>query len=144
MFNLPPDERLSTWSNFRKQLELSDQPFQDVVEFWRTAPFVPYNKDVDPFNRKSWPTPWEIITENKYDDFTKALLITWTIQLTDRFKGSKFEIKTYIDAERKRQYNLVFIDDNIVLNYIDGYVSESQEVPESFFMENVIEVERPR
>ena len=144
MFNLPPDERLSAWLKFRKQLEVSDEPLSDLVEFWHQAPFTPYNKDIDPYNHKSWPTPWEIIIDNKYDDFTKALLMSWTLKLTDRFKDTKIEIKTYIDNERKRQYNLVFIEDKSVLNYLDGTVSPPEIVPESFFMENIIEVQRPR
>ena len=144
MFNLPPDERLSAWSRFRKQLEVAEEPLMDLVEFWHQAPFIPYNKDVDPYNLKSWPTPWEVVVENKYDDFTKALLMSWTLKLTDRFKDSKIEIKTYIDGDRKRQYNLVFIDELFVLNYFDGTVSPSDIIPESFFMENIIEVQRPR
>jgi hypothetical protein len=144
MFNLPPDERLSTWSNFRRQLDISEDPFRDSIDFWLTAPFVPYNKDVDPYNVKSWPTPWEIIIENKYDDFTKALLMSWTLKLTDKFKDSKIEIKTYIDNKNKRQYNMVFINDAQVLNYVDNAVTTPQEVPESFFIENIIQVERPR
>jgi hypothetical protein len=144
MFTLPPDERLSAWSRFRKQLEVSHDPLNELIEFWYSAPFIPFNKNVDPYNSKSWPTPWEIIVENKYDDFTKALLMSWTLKLTDKFKDSKIEIKTYIDGDKKRQYNLIFINNESVLNYFDDKVSSIEVVPESFFIENIIEVQQPR
>ena len=144
MFELTPDERLSAWAEHRRQLETSMLPIEDVVNFWRFAPYVPYNRSVDPYDQRRWPTPWDIIIENKYDDFTKALMMAWTLKLTSMFKDTKIEIKTYTDADRSRQYNLVFIDDRFVINYTDNDVNLPEEIPESFQLENLIEVSRPR
>ena len=144
MFELTPDERLSAWAEHRRQLETSMHPLEDLVAFWRNAPYVPYNRSVDPYDQRRWPTPWDIIIENKYDDFTKALMMAWTLKLTSMFKTSKIEIKTYTDADRARQYNLVFIDDKFVINYTDNDVNLPTEIPESFQLENLIEVPRPR
>jgi hypothetical protein len=144
MFNQSPDERLSIWSKFRHTLDQSTDPLMDLITFWQTAPFVPYNRSVDPYNQYAWPTPWEIVIENKYDDFTKALMMSWTLKLTDKFKDARIEIKTYTDTVKNRQYNLVFIDDCDVLNYYDNDIISAAAVPETLRLENLIEVSRPR
>ena len=91
MFNLSPDERLSAWADHRHSLDSSENPLETLIEFWDHPPYVPFNRNVDPYNQRSWPTPWEIIIENKYDDFTKVLMIAWTLKLTATFKDSKIE-----------------------------------------------------
>lgn len=144
MFDQSLDERLSLWSEFRKQLDQSDNPLEDLIAFWKEAPFVPYNKKMDPFNPKRWPTPWDIIVDNKYDDFTKALMMAWTLKLTNTFKDSKIEIKICTDTKKQIQYNLVCVDEKYVVNYYDNEVLTIEHVPESFRTENVIEVQRPR
>jgi hypothetical protein len=144
MFQKSPDERLSAWSEFRQSLNATEFPLQELAEFWCNAPYVPYNKNVDPFNEQSWPTPWEIIIENKYDDFTKALMMAWSLKLTDKFKDSVIEIKTYTDLERHRQYNMVFIDNKDVVNYHDNAVVHAETVPDSFQLGFLVEVKRPR
>ncbi len=144
MFDLDPDSRISAWSEFRSKLNHSDTPLEDVIEFWQAAPFTPYNKNVDPFNRYSWPTPWEIIIDNKYDDFTKALMMSWTLKLTDKFKNSRIEIKTYTDEQNNRMYNLVVVDDKHVINYVDNSLTGTESLPETIRLENLVEVERPR
>ena len=144
MFNQSPDERLSSWSQFRQGLDASEDPLKEVIEFWNEAPFIPYNKEIDPFNQFSWPTPWEIIVRNKYDDFTKSLMMAWTLKLTERYKDSKIEIKTYIDNTQTVQYNCIVIDEDKVLNYKDNEVVNYQNLPPSFRLENMLEVNRPR
>jgi hypothetical protein len=144
MFQKSPDERLSLWSNHRRDLESTENPFELLLEFWSSAPYVPYNRQIDPYNPRRWPTPWEIIVENKYDDFTKALMMAWTLKLTDKFKDSKIEIKTYTDERKSRQYNLIFIDEEWVINYNDDSVNRPIDIPDSLMIENLIEVARPR
>lgn len=144
MFEKSPDDRLTAWSEHRHSLDNSPNPLEDLVEFWRYAPYIPYNRKVDPYNLQRCPTPWDIIIENKYDDFTKALMMAWSLKLTNKFKESKIEIKTYTDADKNRQYNLVFIDDEWVINYRDSHVDKQEDLSESLLLENLIEVSRPR
>lgn len=143
MFHKSVDDRLSDWSAFRKTLDTSLTPFNDTCEFWRQAPYIPFNHKIDPFNQRSWPTPWDIIVSNKYDDFTKALMIGWTIKLTDKFKNSKIEIKTLVNDQKSCYYNVVYIDDEIVLNYNDNEPVAAEKLPDSFFIENIIELKSP-
>jgi hypothetical protein len=144
MFNQPVDSRLTEWADHRRELDEVEDPLQTVWDFWHQAPFTPHNRNVDPYYQNSWPTPWEIIVENTYDDFTKALMIGWTLKLTNKFKHSKIELRTLVDSNRTRQYNLLYIDDNWVINYSDNGPIPLPEVPDSFRLENLIEVSSPR
>ena len=140
MFNKSIDDRLSAWAEFRKDLENSSSPFEDVWLFWKDAPFIPYNNAVDPFFRFNWPTPWDIIVHNKYDDFTKALMIGWTLKLTKRFEKSLIEIRTLVDRERLKSYNVICVDNEWVINYNDNGPTLLKNIPEDFNIENLVEL----
>ena len=144
MFRQSPDERLSTWKEFRNGLELSDTPLLDVINFWATAPYIPYNHNVDPYNQYSWPTPWEILLHNKYDDFTKALMMAYTLKYTDKFGNSNIQVKTLVDNAQKSVYNIVSVDDMWVLNFQETTLVEASNVPEEFRLENIVVIERPK
>lgn len=138
------DDRLSYWVKHRTSLEDSQDPLIDVWHFWKDAPFVPYNNLIDPFNQFSWPSPWEIIVHNKYDDFTKALMIGWTLKLTKRFQNSDIVVKTLVDNDKNSMYNVVIIDDKWAINYNDNGPVSVEEVPDSFCIENLVKVKNPR
>lgn len=144
MFEKNVDDRLSSWAEHRAQLNYSEDPLAEVWEFWRHAPYIPYNNKVDPYYRQSWPSPWELIVDNKYDDFTKAVMIAWTLKLTKKFENSQLEIKTYIDNARSRQYNVVCVDDRYAINYSDNGPVPMENIPDSFLLENLIELSTPR
>jgi hypothetical protein len=144
MFNLPTEDRLSSWAEFRSQLEYSTVPLTDVFDFWHTAPFVAYNNNIDPYNQKSWPTPWEIIVHNKYDEFTKALMMAYSIKCTRKFADSLVEVRTLVDNTLKRLYTVVCVDHEWAVNYGDIGVVRMDQLPTDFLIENIIEVNRPR
>jgi hypothetical protein len=58
MFNRNYEERLALWSTFRDTLELSEDPIQEAIDFYKDAPTVSLN--ADPFDSGNWPTPWEL------------------------------------------------------------------------------------
>lgn len=146
MFDQSVDDRLSSWASIRQRLDndLSAGELQAVWDFWRGAPFVPFNPAVDPYHKYSWPTPWQIIVDNRYDDFTKALMIGWTLKLTDKFAKINVELRTLIDITETRQYNIVCVDDVWVINYSDDGPETLDKLPSSFRLENLIELDRPR
>jgi hypothetical protein len=144
MFNQNIDDRLSSWAQFRAQLDNSDQPLNEVWEFWKDAPFIPYNNKIDPFYQQSWPSPWEIIVHNKYDDFTKALMIGLTLKHTKTFKNSKLEIRSLVDNHNTAYYNVVCVDEEWVINYNDNGPILLKNLPDSFLIENLIELSTPR
>lgn len=144
MFDLDTDERLSAWLTHRQDIEQSENPFQDIWEFWKSAPFIPYNNKLDPYHQRSWPSPWEIIVNNKYDDFTKSVMIGWTIKLTKRFENSKVEIRTLVDKQKILQYNVIYINDEVAINYSDNGPIDAKDIPDTFLLENIVELTGPR
>jgi len=144
MFNLSVDDRLSAWADLRDNIEISQTPLQTVWDFWKDSPFVPYNNKVDPFHQRSWPTPWEIIAENRYDDFTKALMIGWSLKMTKRYKDSIIDVRNMLDNSHNRQYNIVCVENCWTINYNDNGPELLEKVPESFLLENLTELKQPR
>jgi hypothetical protein len=144
MFDLEVDDRLSVWANFRESINTSSDPLQEVVDFWESIPFTAHNHNIDPYYQASWPTPWEIIIENRYDDFTKAVMIGYTLLLTEKFKDSSVQIKTLVDPSGKRLYNIVCVDDTWALNYDDSQVLMMGNIPSLYRLENLVQLERPR
>lgn len=144
MFNQSVDQRLTEWVNHRKRLDEVEDPLQEVWDFWHNAPFVPHNRNIDPYYQRSWPSPWEIIAENRYDEFTRALMIGWTLKLTNKFKNSKIELRTLVDSVRTREYNLIYIDDSWVINYSDNGPVSASDITGSFRLENLVEITIPR
>jgi len=71
-------------------------------------------------------------------------MISWTLKLTKKFNQSKIEIKTLVDSEHEREYNLVFVDDNYVINYSDNGPVSVLDLIGSFRLQNLIEVDTPR
>jgi hypothetical protein len=144
MFDKDIDERLSIWAKFRQHIESSITPFEDTYNFWKNAPFIPYNNAVDPYFQFGWPTPWDIIVHNKYDDFTKALMIGWTLKLTKRFENVLVEIRTLVDKEKLISYNVICIDNEWVINYNDNGPILLKNLPDKFNLENLVELSRLR
>jgi hypothetical protein len=99
---------------------------------------------VDPFNQKSWPTPWEIIVTNQYDDFTKALMMAYSLKFTQRYKNTDIQVRTLLDKPKTAYYNIVCVDRMWVINYNDISVMTLEQLPDSLFVENLIEVKLTR
>lgn len=112
MFDKSYEDRLQEWSDFRVTLETAEDPIQLTIDQYARAPQV--NIQTDPWNPDTWPTAWELILENQYCDFCKVLGICRTLQLTDRFSDSTFEIHISVDREEGRNYYLLFVDEYVV------------------------------
>jgi hypothetical protein len=143
MFDREFEDRVSAWAELRSNLETSIDPFADVIKFWQPAPYVQYNHKIDPYNQSAWPTPWEIILHNKYDDFTRALMIGLTLKYTNRFGTADIQIKSLVDFARKYVYNIVSIDDIWVLNYKENTPVPANSIFDEFRLENLVIIKRP-
>jgi hypothetical protein len=111
MFDKKYDNRLEAWADFRNELEKSPTPFEDVVEYYQGAPSVRFN--ADPWDDATWPTPWELVFYNEYCDFCRVLGWCYSLQLTERFSTSNFEIHIITTSEKDYQY-LLIVDDNVL------------------------------
>jgi len=144
MFELSQDERLSAWSDFRKALTHRENPLESTAKFWANAPMIAHHHKVDPYDFKHWPTPWDIIVENRYDDFTLALMIGYTLKLSEPFKNHQIEVRTMVDYSKTKLYNLVFVNGIDILNYTPGEVVNTQDIDQTLYLENMVQVIFPR
>jgi hypothetical protein len=105
------ETNLKPWLELREHLESSTHPLEDVIEFFRKFPAA--KMYTDPYNRTSWPTPWELISENIYCPFNFILGICYTLQLTERFKDCQPKIHITFDISDKTMYYLLIIGDRV-------------------------------
>lgn len=118
--------RIKLWRNFRLQLEQSDNPFHDTIMFWNTVPTSTIA--ADPYDNNTWPNPWELLKENTYCEFTKILAIYYTLQLTERFSQSAFEIHIVLDKKESAIKYLLFVDNQIIGYYNDKSI-DANDLP---------------
>ena len=126
MFNKTYEERLAVWSQFRDSLEDSDDPFQDVIEFYKLAPCVSIH--TDPWDSQMWPTAWELLQENQYCDFCRVLSYYFSLQLTERFSDANFEIHICTTREENYFYILV-VNQKWVLGYDETQAIDISTLP---------------
>ena len=58
--------------------------------------------NTDPWDQKTWPTPWELVAENQYCNFCILLGVCYSLQLTKRFTGKEFEIYIGTNIEKSK------------------------------------------
>jgi len=127
VFDLYGNERLTAWKQFRDDLETSVRPFEDVAELWSKAPFV--SAFINPNKPESWPDPWHLILDGKFDDLAIVLGMLYTLKLTKRFADAEFEIHANEPKNKTLTYWLV-INGKYVLNYNFKEVVTVQNLPE--------------
>jgi len=129
MYNKKYEERLTIWREFRDSLENSDSPFLDVLEFYS---HIPVNRfTVDPWGQSTWPGPWQLLEENLYCEFSIVLGMCFSLQLTERFKGSNFEIHICTNNQKSETLYLLFVDD-VCVNY-KGKVVLRKDLPDALY-----------
>lgn len=127
---------MKCWLGLRKELETHECPFTLVWEHWKRSPFTHFNHKVDPTDQASWPTPWEIIIDNVYDDFTRSLMIATSLAYTNRYAASTIELVQYSDERNVMLYNIVQVDSNVAINYSDAGPIPVNEIPQNLNLLN--------
>lgn len=106
--------RLKLWHDLRNDLDnltLNDQCIE-IDRFWQQCPMS--NHYLHPADIKSWPDPWQLIDDNLYCPYARALGIVYTLALLGQ---------TNIELVDATDYNsvmvvLVLVDNaKYVLNY---------------------------
>lgn len=111
------ESRLLGWYKFRQHLETCPNPLEEVSNYFEKLPRVKFY--TDPYDSKTWPTPWELISENEYCHFNVLLGISYTLQLTERFKNCQPKITIELDVKSRSVYYLLY-----VCNKVYGYNNE--------------------
>lgn len=115
MFDLHGNDRLTAWKQFRNSLETSSSPFENVSVLWSKAPFV--NQYLDRHDPKSWPDPWHLIIDGKFDDLAICLGMLYTLKLTQRFTSSLYEIHMSMPSDDTHTRFFLVVDHLKVLNF---------------------------
>ena len=129
MWKLETGERLAHWRAFRKSLDdLSlEEAVQATAEYWQSCPFNPYY--LDPSDPESWPSAWELITENYYCDLAKSLGIVYTLHFSKHEADLDPQIHIYNDPETGYVYNLsVLVQGKYVINFLDSKIVNIESI----------------
>ena len=139
MFDLPYEDRLRAWRNFRNYLEESRKPIQDTINFVNQAPVGKLEFNV--WNQQEWPQPWELVERNQFSEFSKILLICYTLQLTERFADTKAEIHIGSRVENNEMlFSLHF--ENQVVGYVYDIPVPLEQVPKSIVSQRIFTMPR--
>lgn len=126
------ETRILLWREFRTQLEVSKDPLQDTINLWNSAPRIDHY--LDAWNSQHWPTPWELLKENRFCPISIPLMMGWTLKLTERFKKDNILIKICIDHTTQMYYNVVMVSNN-VLNYDTTKAVSMESLPNSLHVQ---------
>jgi len=131
------EERITQWRKFRDTLEECNDPYTRTLEFWKQAPRI--DKYLNQYNSQEWPTPWEVLKENRFCPVAIPLMIGWTMKLTTRFTKVPVLIKISIDIRTQRYYNLVQVE-NTIIDYENNIICISSELPDTIVCQEVVEL----
>ena len=131
------NERITQWREFRNTLEECNDPYTRTLEFWKQAPRI--DKYLNQYNSQEWPTPWEVLKENRFCPVAIPLMIGWTMKLTTRFTKVPVLIKISIDIKTQRYYNLVQVE-NTIIDYENNSSCISSELPDTIVCQEVVEL----
>lgn len=84
MWPLTFAERLESWTQLRTQASTLDveSALHQINSWWFHAPWRAYHLHWD--DRKDWPDPWQLLSDNIYCSLARGLGILYTITLLDR------------------------------------------------------------
>jgi hypothetical protein len=126
--NIPDGERLHLWKALRD--ELPEFPLEEqlgkVATFFAHMPFG--SRSLDYYSPADWPTPWEIIFRGKLCKSSISLLMFYTFSLLQ----TKHTVELHLIDDGEEEYLLPVINDQFVLNYQLGMVSNYLDVQNEF------------
>jgi hypothetical protein len=127
VFILDFETRLRFWSQLRDNI--SNFPTEkiciEVDKFWQKVPIS--NHYLHPDFIKDWPSPWQLISDNNYCYYARALGIIYTllllgntsIDLVEAVDDNSNEVVLVLVNDAK--YVLNYWPDTVVNNHIDQF-----------------------
>ena len=128
---LSNEERLHLWRQLRadiKSLALTEQ-LSKLAEFCATMPAG--RRTLDYYNPVSWPTPWEIVFHAEFCKSSVSLLLFYTLAI---LYGKEYNIELWVVKDNNGDYLLPVIDNQFILNYEAGKVSNHSDVSDYFIV----------
>jgi hypothetical protein len=105
------EERLLIWRRLRDQID-KEGSIQLAIDFWNNIPLS--SRNIDPYDSTTWPSPWELIEDNSYCEYTKILAIGYTLMLTDKFKDWHYEVRLGVDRKQAKMYYILVAGDYVL------------------------------
>jgi hypothetical protein len=126
--NIPDDERLHLWKILRKDISslVFEEQLDKVAKFFANMPYG--SRSLDYYSPAEWPTPWEIIFHGSLCKSSISLLIFYTFSLLH----TDHRVELHLIDDGEDEYLLPIIDDQFVLNYQLGMVSNYSDVCTEF------------
>ena len=80
-FQLDFYSRLRAWTTLRETLKDTDSKTQciEIDKFWQQSPIS--NHYLHPADIKSWPDPWQLLDDNIYCPYSRALGMIYTLAM---------------------------------------------------------------
>lgn len=106
--------RLRSWAELRKNLKELDlaQRCIEIDRFWQRAPMIDHYLHPDLMDE--WPTPWQLINDNMYCEYARALGMIYTFFLLDTKNIELVDAKD----DNSNEIVLVLVDSaKYVMNY---------------------------
>ena len=138
MFSEVFEDRLRSWRQFRERLNVADKPFDEVIMYYSKAPRI-HNKGIDMWNQQTWLDPWQLIKENGYTDTCIICGICYTLQLTERFSKSDFEIHISTDNETSETFLHLAVDDTVIQPQEGRYMNRNA-VPNNWISQKIYQM----
>lgn len=114
VFILDYEARLRAWATLREKIsQLSiDQKCVEIDAFWQRVPLMNHYLHTDYI--KDWPDPWQLISDNTFCYYGRALGMIYTLFLSDTKNIELVEAKD----DNSNEVVLVLVDNaKYVLNY---------------------------
>lgn len=114
VFILDYETRLRAWATLREKIPQLpiDQRCVEIDNFWQRVPLMTHYLHTDYIN--DWPDPWQLISDNLYCYYGRALGMIYTLILSDT---KNIELVEAID-DNSNEVVLVLVDNaKYVLNY---------------------------
>ena len=113
-FQLNYEARLKNWYELRA--ELKDKKIEEIAvrvdEFWQRCPLMGHY--LHPIDIDTWPDPWELISDNSYCVYARALGMIYTLLLLGVDTIDLVEAKD----DNSEEVTLVLVDNaKYILNY---------------------------
>lgn len=133
-----PKQASQAWRSVRGLLT-SDKDDSDhlsiVCDFWAKAPIVAPYLDWD--GPETWPDPWELISERKFDPSAVALGMEYTLMLADdgRWSPDRLQLVLVSSMDKSMQGLLLIVDGQYVLNHHYNGVVMLEEARKDFVIQ---------
>lgn len=136
-FLLPEKERMLSWRELRSLVSsLSDEAkYLPLIKWWAVAPICAYS--IDAYDCAAWPTPWELLNENKFCTSAIGYMMAQTLILSG-FEKSRIRLLAIKSADDERL--VVVIDGSVVLNYSYGETYLLDDIRGDFVVRSTYEI----